>query len=259
MIELDEVSVQLGERLVLDRIGMRCGRGELIAVLGPNGAGKTTLLRAIAGLTAAEGHIRLAGQSARDMSGASRARTVAYLPQGNIAHWPISVRDAVAIGRIPHGGGPGRERAADTKAIDVALAATDAAHLAGRPVTELSSGERARVMLARALAVEAPVLLADEPIAALDPAHQLGVLALLGRTAAAGATVLAVLHDLTLAARFSDRVLVLDGGRIVADGAPLDVLDEALLDRVFGVSALHLQHDGKPVLVPWLTQADLHR
>lgn len=259
MIEIDDASVRLGERLVLDRIGMRCAKGELIAVLGPNGAGKTTLLRAIAGLAAVDGSIRLAGGGVRDMSAASRARTVAYLPQGNIAHWPISVRDAVAIGRIPHGGGPGRERAADTKAVDVALAAVDAAHLADRPVTELSSGERARVMLARALAVEAPVLLADEPIAALDPAHQLGVLALLERTATAGATVLAVLHDLTLAARFASRVVVLDGGRIVADGAPLDVLDEALLGRVFGVRALRLEHDGKPVLLPWTTQADLHR
>ncbi len=259
MIEIDDVSVRLGERLVLDRIGMRCEKGELIAVLGPNGAGKTTLLRGIAGLAIADGRIRLAGREARKMSGAERARTVAYLPQGNMAHWPISVRDAVAIGRIPHGGGPGRERAADTEVIDTALAAADAAHLAGRAVTELSSGERARVMLARALAVEAPVLLADEPIAALDPAHQLSVLALLGRTAGAGATVLAVLHDLTLAARFASRVVVLDGGRIVADGAPHDVLDAALLGRVFGVRALHLEHDGKPVLVPWTTQADLHR
>jgi iron complex transport system ATP-binding protein len=193
------------------------------------------------------------------LSGDARARMVAYLPQSNIAHWPISVRDAVAIGRIPHGGGPGRERPADTTAIDAALACADAAHLAGRPVTELSSGERARVMLARALAVEAPVLLADEPIAALDPAHQLGVLALLGRIAATGATVLVVLHDLTLAARFASRVIVLDGGCIVADGAPRKVLDEPLLGRVFGVHALHLVHEGNPVLVPWLTQADLRR
>lgn len=259
MIELDDVSVRLAGRIVLDRIGLRCGKGEMIAVLGPNGAGKTTLLRAIAGLAPADGRIRLAGQDAGGMPATTRARMVAYLPQGNVAHWPIGVRDAVAIGRIPKGGGPGRERAADTIAIGQALAATDAAHLADRPVTELSSGERARVMLARALAVEAPVLLADEPIAALDPSHQLGVLTLLGQTAAAGTTVLAVLHDLTLAARFASRVVVLDGGRIVADGAPGKVLNDALLGRVFGIRALHLVHDGKPVLVPWLTQADMRR
>lgn len=256
MIELDDVSVRLAGRIVLDRASMRAGKGELIAVLGPNGAGKTTLLRAIAGLVPSDGHLRLAGQDARTLSGTTRARTVAYLPQGNSPHWPISVRDAVAIGRIPHGGGPGRERGADTIAIDRALAAADAAHLAARPVTELSSGERARAMLARALAVQAPVLLADEPIAALDPAHQLNVLGLLGRTAAAGATVLAVLHDLTLAARFASRVVVLNAGGIVADGPPEKVLADDLLDRVFGVRALHLEHEGKPVLVPWLTHAD---
>ncbi len=259
MIELDDVSVRLAGRIVLDRVSLRSSKGELIAVIGPNGAGKTTLLRAIAGLAPADGRIQLAGQDAREMSGTTRARTVAYLPQGNIADWPISVRDVVAIGRIPHGGGPGREREGDAAAVATALAATDAVHLAERPITELSSGERARVMLARALAVQATILLADEPIAALDPAHQLGVLALLERTAASGTTVLAVLHDLTLAARFASRIVVIDDGRIVADGPPQKVLDEALLGRVFGVRALHLQHDGKPVLVPWLTQADLRR
>ena len=257
MIELDDVSVRLGERFALDRARLICGTGELIAVLGPNGAGKTTLLKAIAGLLPVSGRIALSGRDAAAMSPIERARVAAYLPQGHVAHWPITVRDAVAIGRIAHGGGPGRERAADTAAIDRALDAVDAAHLATRAITELSGGERARVMLARALAVEAPALLADEPIAALDPAHQLAVMGLLQRSAQSGATVLAALHDLTLAARFATRAIVIHEGRIAADGPPREVLTPALLASVFSVSALHLEHGGAPLIIPWLTPVDL--
>ena len=251
MIALEEVSVRLGERLALDRACLACGKGELVALLGPNGAGKTTLLKAIAGLVAVSGRVMLDGRDAAWMPARQRARLVAYLPQGHVAHWPIAVRDTVAIGRMPHDGGPGRMRAGDEAAVARALAAVDAAHLADRPVTELSGGERARVMLARALAVGAPVLLADEPIAALDPAHQLAVMALIARTAATGATVLAALHDLTLAARFATRAVLLDRGRIVADGPPRDVLTPDRLAQVLGVRALHLEHDGAPVVVPW--------
>ena len=264
MIELADLSVRLGQlrlgqRLALDRVGLACRRGEMIAVLGPNGAGKTTLLRAIAGLVEAEGRVTLGGRPLAAMTPQERARTVAYLPQGNVAHWPISARDAVSIGRMPHGGGAGRSSRADHAAIDKALAAADAAHLAERSVTELSSGERARVMLARALAVEAPVLLADEPIAALDPAHQLDVLELLAKAAAAGTTVLVVLHDLMLAARFAARVIVIDRGRIAADGPPSAVLDDALLSRVFGIEAARVDHGATPLLVPWSRHADVRK
>lgn len=257
MIELRGVCVNLGERLVLDGLDLSCKAGELVAVLGPNGAGKSTLLKAIAGLLPASGHLAIGAVTGSDLRPAARGRAVAYLPQGHTAHWPISVMDAVAIGRLPHGAVPGRLRAADEAAIERALGAADALHLAARPVTELSGGERARVMLARALAVEAPVLLADEPIAALDPQHQIAVMELLTRQSAAGVCVLAALHDLTLATRFATRAVVLENGRIIADGPPRDVLDDELLIRVFGISAARLEHAGTTVLVPWLTQADL--
>ena len=256
MIEAQDIAVELGGRRVLDGISLAVPRGQLVAVLGPNGAGKTTLLRALAGLLPYQGRVSIAGQDLARISPMERARAVAYLPQGHQADWPLAARDVVAIGRMPHGGGPGHLGARDAAAVDGALAAADARHLADRPVTGLSGGERARVMLARALAVQAPVLLADEPVAALDPGHQLAVMDLLRQAAAGGGTVVACLHDLTMAARFADRVVVVVRGRLKADGPAADVLGTDLLRRVFDIEAVRIEHDGQPVIVPWATGAD---
>lgn len=259
MIGISGLSVELGGRPVLDVAELAVAAGELVCVLGPNGAGKTTLLRAIAGLVPCAGRLAIAGRPASGLSAQERSRLIAYLPQGHAAHWPLSVRDTVAIGRMPHGGAPGRLRPTDEAAIGRALAAVDALHLADRAVTELSGGERARVMLARALAVEAPVLLADEPIAALDPAHQLAVMGHLRAVAQGGGAVMAALHDLTVAVRFATRLVVLSSGRIEADGPPGAVMTPELLSRVFRITAQRFEHEGADVLVPWLTDADLRR
>ena len=259
MIAVRELSVVLGGRRVLDGVSFDVPKGMLVAVLGANGSGKTTLLRAVAGLLAYSGGIELAGQDAAALGSAQRARLVAYVPQGHQADWPLAARDVVAIGRMPHGGGPGRLRESDIRAVENALVAVDATHLSSRPVTELSGGERARIMLARALAVAAPVLLADEPVAALDPQHQLRVIGLLQKVAANGGAVLAALHDLTLAARFADAVIVLDAGRIAAQGRPADVLTADLLERVFQIEAHRFVHDGQCVILPWSTETDSHR
>lgn len=245
MLAVHDVSVWLGSRLVLDRVSFQAKAGECIFVLGPNGAGKSTLLRAVAGLLRHEGSIDIAGADN------ARARRVAYLPQGQTVHWPLAARDVVAIGRLPHGSSIAQPSQEDAAAIERALAAADAIAFADRPVTELSGGERARVLLARALAVEAPLLLADEPTSALDPAHQLAIAELLSNLCRNGRLVIAAMHDLVLATRFATRVLVLEDGRVAADGAPADVLDEGLLVRAFAIRSVWSQHDGKRVLIPW--------
>lgn len=248
-LEVDLVSARIGRRRVLGEMRFSRPAGSFTALVGPNGAGKTSLVRAIAGLLPVEGDIRISGRPLRELADRVRARTVAVLPQGHPVHWPLPVADVVALGRFPHSGG-GPLTAADRAAIDRAVAETDIAGFLDRPATALSGGERARVMLARAIAVEAPLLIADEPVAALDPRHQLAVMALLAARAAGGTTVIAVLHDLTLAARFADRILMVADGRLVADGPPGEVLDDPRLAQTFGISAARLEIGGRRVPVP---------
>jgi iron complex transport system ATP-binding protein len=255
----------MGARLVLDRVGVTVGGqalvsgvaadlqgGALVALLGPNGAGKTTLLRAIAGLMPAEGAITLDGAALARLSPRERAQRIGYLPQGHQAHWPLPARDIVALGRYPHGAGdPSRLSAPDAAAVAEAMARADVSAFALRDVRTLSGGERARVMMARVFAVGAPVLLADEPTAALDPRHQLAIMAALKAEAERGALVLAVTHDLVLAARFADQALLLHEGRLVADGAPANVLTAARLEQVYGVRAEAMTVAGQTLTLPW--------
>ncbi|ATE59825.1 ABC transporter ATP-binding protein [Thauera sinica] len=248
------LGVAVRGRRLIDGIDVELRAGELTGILGANGAGKSTLLKALAGLLPCSGRIALDGRPLHAYSIAERARLVAYLAQGHAAHWPLPVREVVALGRLPHGRGDGPH---DDAVIERALHATDIADLASRNVLTLSGGERARVMLARALAVTPRVLLADEPLAALDPAHQIRIMQLLAAEAAAGLAVGIVLHDLTLAARFCTRLVLLGHGRVLAAGAPRDVLGDDLLAAAFGIRAVHFDHDGCTLPVPWqLTGVD---
>ena len=248
-LSVDLPEVRVGRRRVLADVRFGLPAGSVTVLVGPNGAGKTSLVRAISGLAPVRGQVTVGGRGLNDLSDRERARTIAVLPQGHPVHWPLPVRDVVALGRFPHSGG-GPLTPADRAAMDRAVAETDIAGLLDRPVTLLSGGERARVMLARAIAVEAPLLLADEPVAALDPRHQLSVMDLLARRAAGGTTVIAVLHDLALAARFADRILMLADGRLMAAGPPAEVLDDRHLAAGFGISARRVEIGGRLVPVP---------
>ncbi|MCJ2128334.1 ABC transporter ATP-binding protein [Methylobacterium sp. E-045] len=249
----EALDVRLGGRAVLSNISLFLERGTLIGLVGPNGAGKTTLLRTLAGLVApTKGRVVLDGMPLAGIARDARARRIAVLFQGAGAGWPMRVRDLVALGRLPHRRAFGGLDASDQAAVARAMARTDTARFAERTEPTLSSGERMRVLLARALAVEAAWLLADEPITALDPAHQLDAMTLLRSVAAAGTGIVAVLHDLSLAARFCDRIVVMEAGRLVADGHPAIALTDRLLADVFGITVRRgVAPDGTPYMLPW--------
>jgi iron complex transport system ATP-binding protein len=243
--------VRLRGREVLRGLDFVAQPGELTAVIGPNGAGKTTLLKVLAGLVPpAAGAALLDGHAVAALDPKKLAQRLAYLPQERTVHWALAVRAVVALGRLPYRSLGAGESAADKAAIDAALAAMDVAHLAGRPVPELSGGERARVLIARALAQEPQALLADEPAAGLDPAHQLTLFRHLAALAAAGRTVIVALHDLSLAARFCHSVALLHEGRAIAAGAPRRVLSPEHLAAAYGIRARYQAIDGVPVVLP---------
>ncbi len=249
MMQMQGVQMEAGKRTLLHGIDLELRSGQLLGILGPNGAGKTSLLRTLLGMApASQGRILLQDKPLAQWSAGERARHIAYLAQGQQVHWPLPVADVVALGRLPHGDA---ERPAGEAAIQRAMALTDCQHLSTRNVQTLSGGERARVLLARALATETPILLADEPLAALDPAHQLQIMGLLRQLAGQGMAIAVVLHDLTLASRFCHQVCVLQQGRVQAHGQPAQVLDDTLLRQVFGLQALRLQQLDTDCIVPW--------
>jgi len=251
-LTVQAINVALGGRTVLQDVSFMLPRAGVAALVGPNGAGKTTLLKAISGLLPHTGTVIASDRDVSAMTPRMRAKQFSYLPQGHAVHWPLPVHDVVALGRYPHGAtDPSRLSEADERAVADAMAAADVVALADRRVTELSGGERSRVALARVLAVQAPVVLADEPIASLDPRHQIDVMKLLRKTADSGALVIVVTHDLGLAARFADQVLVVSEGRLVAQGTPAEALSDALLRDVFRVSAFRAATGGEAVIVPW--------
>jgi iron complex transport system ATP-binding protein len=252
LVEAEGVGFGYGARTILEEISLAIRPGELVALCGPNGAGKSTLLRLLLGLhIPSAGQVRLGGASIGALSRRQIARRAALLPQDAPVDLPLTVREAVALGRLPHLDRFQPEGAADAEAVERALAATDTAALGARPVTELSGGERQRVHLARALAQEAPLLLLDEPIAGLDLAHQLQTLELLRAIVDRGRGALVALHDLSLAARRCDRMILLAGGKIRADDAPSVVLTPETLATVFGVRAeVRLDGDGRPFVLP---------
>lgn len=243
-IQLDRLRLAYGPKVVLDGVSLTLHAGEVTAVIGPNGAGKSSLLACAAGLIRPQGgDARLDGRPVLDLPLRSRAQAVAYLPQTTEIAWPITVRALAGLGRLPHHGVFG-ESDADRTAIADALKAAGVDDLAERQVATLSGGERARALLARGLAGGPRFLLADEPTAGLDPGHALDMANLFRAQAKGGVGVIVTLHDLSLAARAADRIVVLASGKVVADGAPAAALTEDVLALAYRVRARIERREG---------------
>lgn len=231
-LSLLDLSVYRGECPVVDHVSITIHAGELVGLIGPNGAGKTSLMRGALGLLPHQGHSSLTALRA-DL----RAKAVAWLPQNREIAWPVSVETLVMLGRVPHLAAGQMPQQNDRTAVAHALAAMDLTGFEKRPATALSGGEQARVLMARALAQDCPLIMADEPVAGLDPRHQIATLAYLRDLTRQGKAALVSLHDLGLAARFCDRLILMDHGQKRADGAPKNVLTETHLRQVFGITA----------------------
>lgn len=245
LLAVKNLSVDLRGRKVLQDVSFEIGAGECVGILGPNGAGKTTLMRAALGLLPARGQSSLAALPQKD-----RARQASWMPQSREIAWPIDVETLVMLGRIPHMASGQAPTEKDRQKVEKALDAMGLTGFRDRTATRLSGGEQARVLIARALAQDTPLIVADEPVAGLDPAHQISTMKTFAELAKAGRSIVVSLHDLGLAARHCTRLLLLSDGAIVADGPPGDVLTVDRMEKVFGIRALYLETADGPVFQP---------
>jgi len=247
-----DLTVALDGTRVLDRVSVTAGRGEWLMIVGPNGAGKTTLLRAIAGLASdVDGSIEVDGAALRSLHARGRAQRIAYVAQTPVLPPGIAVFDYVLLGRTPHISYLGSESQTDIDAASEALELLDVVQFASRVLESLSGGELQRVLLARALAQHAPVVLLDEPNTALDIGHQQDVLDVIDRMRRERTlTIVSTMHDLTLAGSYADRLVMLDAGHVVAEGSAAEVLTEANLARHYGAKVRVIHEDGGIVVVP---------
>lgn len=248
-IEARNIGATLKKRPVLHGVSATFARGALSVVIGPNGAGKSTLLKCCAGLIEPDsGAVLVHGEDLAALSPSARARSIAYLPQSRVVHWPLAVRDVVALGRIPHSAL--RDARVDAGSVDDALLTMTLRDLADRPVGELSGGELARVLLARALAQATDTIIADEPAAGLDPAHQLDLFSTFAELTREGRSIVVAMHELSLAARFADHIVLLAEGRVLSAGPPRDVLTPDRIAAAFGIDAFVGDLKGIPIVLP---------
>ncbi len=244
-----DLTLKLGGRPVVQGANLSFERGRVTALLGPNGAGKTSLIRSLVGLLEpANGVVTLGGKALPPM--AQRARQIGYLPQNGSPAWNITVRELVALGRMPHRGRLSAPTQTDEDAVAAALAATDTGRLADRTVDTLSGGERARASLARVLAGQPDWIIADEPLANLDPPHQRDVLNLLRAIAAQGTGIVVVLHQLNAAARVADDIVLMKDGQIVGNGPSRSTLTPETLSATFGMDFALFDHEGATHIAP---------
>lgn len=237
MMQIESISAGYGSKTIVHDISAQASGGQFIALLGPNGSGKSTLIKTLCGLHAPKsGQVLWGGSPVHDLPVLTRARTVAYLAQHREAAPGMRGSDIIALGRAPYRGRLGRISADGEAAIKQACTRARVENFMDRSFDTLSGGEQARVLLARALAVEAPILLLDEPIAALDPYYQLIMMDILKQEAQSGRIVIAALHDLALAHQFADRLWVMQNGQLFADATPDTILETGMFEQVFGIN-----------------------
>lgn len=248
---VQNLAIELGGAEVVRDVSARFAPGTVTAIIGANGTGKTSLLRALAGLIPPHrGEVQLNDMPLAAMPLQERARRISYLPQNGVPAWNVTVRELVALGRLAHRAPFFAPSTADETAIDAALSATDTAHLADRTIDALSGGELARVKIARVLAGDPDWILADEPLANLDPPHERDLLTLFAGAAATGKGVIVVLHQLSAAARIADALIIMKDGAVIAQGKSTNVLTPENLEAAFGIAFDLVQHGDRIIVTP---------
>jgi len=256
VIKVKNLSVIRNHNTVLQNINLEIYQSEILGIIGPNSAGKSTLLKTILGYQKkCEGSIEILSKNIAQWNKNELAKNIAYLAQESVVHWPLSVEHIIALGRIPHQGQhfglTNSSNQADTDLINQVMHYTDTHKLAKRIGTQLSGGELARVLLARALTVDAPILLADEPVSNLDPYFQLQILNLLQKKTQQGLSLVIVLHDLVLASRYCDRLALIHEGKLVALGKPNEVLTDEIIKQYYQVNSCTMKIDNTKFTIPW--------
>ena len=250
LLRVENLSVSRQKRIIVDRVSFTIGEGELVGLIGPNGAGKSTLLRALLAQLPYQGLVTLNGQESAQLKSVKRAQFLSYIAQDREISWNMRVEAVVQLGRLarlPQFSGLSKE---DQQQITSAIEALEITHLRDKSARELSGGEQARVLIARAIAQDTPLMLADEPVAGLDPAHQLGLMQIFRELSTRGRSIICTLHDLGLAARWCTRLLLLKDGCLVADGAPADILREEVIRDLYGVEVYRTQTPDGLIIQP---------
>lgn len=250
LLSVEHLSCKRGKHIVLDDISFTLQAGEFVGLIGPNGAGKSTLLRAILAQLPFQGRVILAGKDTVQLKNQQRAKLLSYIAQDREISWNMRVEALVQLGRFARLPTFSGLNAQDHQQVEHALQALEVTPLRNKFARELSGGEQARVVIARALAQETPLMLADEPVAGLDPAHQLGLMQIFHDLAAKGGSILCTLHDLGLAARWCSRLLLLKEGRLIADGPPADILREDVVRKLYGVDIYRMDTQDGLIIQP---------
>ena len=252
MIKLSNISLAIQDKKILDDISLEIDSGKIVGLIGPNGAGKTSLLKILANVEDRyTGQYSFNEKQINEYASKDLAKRFGYLPQDATAHWPLKVQRLIELGRLPYQGYSKQLSSEDIKAVSEASKLTEVEHLSDRIATTLSGGERTRVFLARLLAAKPEIIFADEPIAALDPYHQLHIMEILQAHAKNGGTVVVVLHDMSLAARFCDELVLLDKGRLIKTGEITDLLKDELLQQTYGVNLKLFCEESSYSITPW--------